>query len=143
MPLERVPDALSQTAIAESTPTASPTDSKVLAIRKSAVLDTGRRKVAYRKRRDGAYELVELSLGPLAESRDKSGLVVNYYPVLAGVKAGDEVVVEGAFLLDSQRQIEGMPSLLYAEGQAATSLHAGHGGDEMPSSTPAPAAHKH
>jgi Cu(I)/Ag(I) efflux system membrane fusion protein len=143
MPLERVPDTLSQTAIAESTPTASPTDSKVLAIRKSAVLDTGRRKVAYRKRRDGAYELVELSLGPLAESRDKSGRVVNFYPVLAGLKSGDEVVVEGAFLLDSQRQIEGMPSLLYAEGQAATKLHAGHGGDETSSSTPAPAAHSH
>jgi Cu(I)/Ag(I) efflux system membrane fusion protein len=102
--------------------------SKVLAVRKSAVLDTGRRQIAYRKRKDGAYELVELKLGPLAESRDESRRLVNYYPVLDGLHAGDEVVVQGGFLLDSQRQIEGMPSLLYEEGRSAAALHAGHGG---------------
>jgi hypothetical protein len=59
---------------------------------------------------------------------DDAGNVASYYPVLAGLNEGDEVVVSGGFLLDSQRQIEGMPSLLYTEGRSAASLHAGHGG---------------
>jgi Cu(I)/Ag(I) efflux system membrane fusion protein len=145
MPLERVPDVFPSNPAEASTPAAGGGDGKVLAIRKSAVLDTGRRKVAYRKRKDGAYELVELKLGPLAESKDKSGRVTNYFPVLAGLNPADDVVVEGGFLLDSQRQIEGMPSLLYAEGQSAAALHAGHGADAMPSSAPppAPTGHKH
>ena len=108
---------------------------KVLAVRKSAVLDTGRRQIAYRRRPEGAYELVELELGSLAEGQDDSGRLVNYYPVLGGLNRGDEVVVQGGFLLDSQRQIEGMPSLLYDAGRSAASLHAGHGD----AATPAPA----
>ena len=147
MPLERVPDVYPTAPVAafESASGLNDAGTMVLAIRKSAVLDTGRRKVAYRKRKDGAYELVDLKLGPLAEAKDTSGRVVNYFPVLGGLSPGDEVVVEGGFLLDSQRQIEGMPSLLYAEGQSAAALHAGHGGDAVPSSAPAPAPteHKH
>ena len=113
----------------------------VLSIRKSAVLDTGRRQITYRKRKDGAFEMVELTLGPLAEAKDEQGRMESFYPVLAGLKAGDEVVIQGGFLLDSQRQIEGMPSLLYDEGRSAAGLHAGHGG-AAPSS-PAPSEHKH
>jgi Cu(I)/Ag(I) efflux system membrane fusion protein len=132
MDLERVPDLFPPhpaVAPAEGVePGGEPAE--VLSIRKSAVLDTGRRQVVYRKRGDGAFELVDVTIGPLAEARDESGRVVSYYPVLAGLKEGDEVVVSGGFLLDSQRQIEGMPSLLYTEGRSAASLHAGHGGME-------------
>jgi Cu(I)/Ag(I) efflux system membrane fusion protein len=147
MSLERVPDLFPSPTNLASAPglSAATVDDKVLAIRKSAVLDTGRRKVAYRKSKDGAYELVELNLGPLAVAKDKSGSVVSYYPVLAGLSAGDEVVVEGGFLLDSQRQIEGMPSLFYADGHAAAAGHAAHGSDVIPSSAPVstPTGHKH
>jgi Cu(I)/Ag(I) efflux system membrane fusion protein len=147
MPLERVPDVFppAPMAASNSMPGADDASTNVLAIRKSAVLDTGRRKVAYRRRKDGAYELVELKLGPLADANDKSGRSTSYFPVLSGLNPGDQVVVEGGFLLDSQRQIEGMPSLLYADGQSAAELHTGHGGAAMPSSAPAPtpAGHKH
>jgi Cu(I)/Ag(I) efflux system membrane fusion protein len=139
MPLEQVPNLFPARAVEANAPAESadhPVD-QVLAIRKSAVLDTGRRQVAYRKRADGAYELVELKLGPLAEGKDEAGGTVNYFPVLAGLNVGDEVVVQGGFLLDSQRQIEGMPSLLYAEGRSAASLHAGHGGN-APAVNPLP-----
>ena len=52
------------------------------------------------------------------------------------------MVVRGGFLLDSQRQIEGMPSLLYPGGQSAANLHAGHG--DMPEPKPLdPAGHQH
>ena len=99
----------------------------VLAIPASAVLDTGRRKVAYRLNNEKAYELVELALGPRAEEMDDKGNTISYFAVLGGLKHGDQVVVRGAFLLDSQRQIEGMPSLLYPHGQTAVNLHDGHG----------------
>lgn len=120
---------------------AKPPPGQVLAVRATAVLNTGRRTIAYRKRPDGAYELVELVVGPLAEGKDDAGRVTAYYPVLKGLKPGDRVVVRGGFLLDSQRQIEGMPSLLFPEGQGGANLHAGHGG---PPAAPAPGTgHKH
>jgi Cu(I)/Ag(I) efflux system membrane fusion protein len=120
----------------------APGPGQVLAIPVSAVLDTGRRTVAYRKTADGGYELVELELGPRADARGEDGRASGYYPVFKGLNAGDEVVVRGGFLLDSQRQIEGMPSLLYPGGQSAANLHAGHGG--MPEPKPLePAGHQH
>ncbi len=149
MALEPVPNLFPEKPIIVNAPATTPEgpDGQVLAIRKSAVLDTGRRQVTYRKRSDGAFELVELKLGPLAQSRDRSGSAIDYYPVLAGLGPGDEVVVRGGFLLDSERQIEGMPSLLYAEGGSVASLHAGHGGAATPAPTPTPATqdggHKH
>jgi Cu(I)/Ag(I) efflux system membrane fusion protein len=115
--------------------------SGVLAIRAAAVLDTGRRKVTYRRNADGAFELVELELGPLAEGKDDTGKSVGYYPVLKGLKDGDRVVARGGFLLDSQQQISGMPSLLYKEGQSAATLHSGHG--SAPAQPSAPSGHKH
>jgi membrane fusion protein, copper/silver efflux system len=101
---------------------------QALAIRASAVLDTGRRQITYRKNQQGAFELVDVKLGARADAKDEQGRAVSYFPVLSGVHPGDEVVIRGGFMLDSQRQIEGMPSLLYASGQSAASLHSGHGG---------------
>ncbi len=115
----------------------------VLAIRATAVLDTGRRKVTYRQRSDGVYELVELQLGPLADGKDDAGKAVSYFPVLKGLQEGDRVVVRGGFLLDSQQQISGMPSLLYEQGQSAANLHSGHGGGTAPAPMPTSSDHKH
>ena len=126
-----------------------------LAIPVSAVLDTGRRQIAYRLTKDGAYELVELKLGSRAQATDDSGRRRDYYLVLGGLNNGEKVVVQSGFLLDSQRQIEGMPSLLYPTGQAASMTgHAGHGGppaksgsrdptSSPPPATTMPAGHKH
>lgn len=122
----------------------------VLAIPVSAVLDTGRRRITYRQTDDGAYELVELKLGPRAHSMDESGKRREFFVVLDGINEGDRVVSQSGFLLDSQRQIEGMPSLLYPKGQAGTALHSGHGGMDMggkggatPKADPKPAAAGH
>lgn len=117
--------------------------SGVLAIRATAVLDTGRRQVTYRQRSDGAFELVELQLGPLAEGKDDAGQTTSYFPVLKGLQEGDPVVVRGGFLLDSQQQISGMPSLLYEQGQSAANLHSGHGGSPAPTPSPTGSGHKH
>jgi len=119
----------------------------VLAIPVSAVLDTGRRRITYRQTDDGAYELVELKLGPRAHSIDESGKRREFFVVLDGIDEGDRVVSQSGFLLDSQRQIEGMPSLLYPKGQAGTALHSGHGGTGGAASRtepkPATSGHQH
>jgi Cu(I)/Ag(I) efflux system membrane fusion protein len=117
------------------------------------VLDTGRRQIAYRLTQEGAYELVELKLGSRAQAVDDTGQRRDYYLVLDGLKESDQVVVQSGFLLDSQRQIEGMPSLLYPAGQSASmSGHAGHGamstnaGSSSPNPPPVtkmPAGHQH
>lgn len=137
MPLERVPDLkpvkiplqepTNPSSKKDAAKTAPPPKGKVLAIRSSAVLDTGRRQVAYRLNDDNVYEMVELTLGPRAMGKDDAGGTAIFYPVLSGLKAGEFVVVRGGFLLDSQRQIEGMPSLLFPNGQTGTEAHAGHG----------------
>lgn len=121
-----------------------------LAIPVSAVLDTGRRRITYRLTDDGAYELVDLKLGPRAHAIDESGKRREFFVVLDGINEGDQVVSQSGFLLDSQRQIEGMPSLLYPEGQAGASLHSGHGGMDMggkggaaPATKEMPSGHKH
>jgi membrane fusion protein, copper/silver efflux system len=119
----------------------SPGDT-VLAIPVTAVLDTGVRHVAYRLRADGAYELVELQIGSRATDVDDARQR-SFFPVFSGLRAGDRVVTSGGFMLDSQRQIEGMPSLLYPQGQSAASLHAGHGGTSNLAAPGSPSGHKH
>jgi Cu(I)/Ag(I) efflux system membrane fusion protein len=121
---------------------AAPPNDTVLAIPASAVLDTGIRQVAYRLNKDGTYELVELKIGPRATDVDDPQRQP-VFPVFGGLSAGDRVVASGGFLLDSQRQIEGMPSLLYPKGQSGVDLHAGHGEMPMPPPSTGPAGHKH
>jgi Cu(I)/Ag(I) efflux system membrane fusion protein len=48
-------------------------------------------------------------LGPKADE---------YYPVIDGLSVGEKVVTEGNFLIDSQMQLLGKPSLLFPEGSA-------------------------
>lgn len=142
MSLEKVPalfrtrNAAPDVVVAAPNGKPQPAVNEVLAVRKKAVLDTGRRQIVFRRTPDGAYELVEVKLGSLAEAKDDAGNAALFYPVLSGLKAGDPVVVQGGFLLDSQRQLEGMPSLLYTEGRSAANLHAGHGGGMPAGTTP-------
>jgi Cu(I)/Ag(I) efflux system membrane fusion protein len=103
MPLEKIPGQ----------PVELMQPPQVLAVPADAVLTTGRRQLVYVDR-GGVYELVEPRLGPRAG---------DYFPVLDGLKAGDRVVNRGNFLLDSQFQISGKPSLLYPEGMAGGESH--------------------
>jgi len=76
---------------------------KILAVPAEAVLTTGQRQLVYVESKPGQYHLVQPKLGPRAG---------DFYPVLEGLAEGDRVVVRGNFLLDSQFQISGKPSLL-------------------------------
>jgi Cu(I)/Ag(I) efflux system membrane fusion protein len=90
----------------------------VLAIPASAVLDSGTRRLVYVERTPGRFAPVDVSLGPRAGE---------YFPVTAGLKEGERVVVRGNFLLDSQFQIQGLPSMLHPQGNAPAGGHEGHG----------------
>lgn len=73
----------------------------------SAVLDLGARKLVYLETGEGRYEPRAVTLGP------RTG---DHYILLSGLVEGSRVVSRGAFLVDSQAQIEGRPSLLFPEG---------------------------
>ncbi len=89
-------------------------------IPKTAVLSTGIRHVAWKlssRDRQGRanFTLAPLALGPRLEDENGHDL----YVVRAGLSAGDEVATQGAFLLDSQAQLAGTPSLLFPQGATA------------------------
>jgi Cu(I)/Ag(I) efflux system membrane fusion protein len=91
------------------------------------VLDSGVRQLVYVEKSKGQFAPVEIVTGPRTDDS---------YPVLSGLSEGDKVVTRGNFLLDSQFQIRGLPSLFYKEGQAAAAGHQ-HGGSTPPSPTKA------
>lgn len=116
-------------------------DRLLLAVPVTAVLDSGVRKLVYVEKAKGRFDPVEIVTGPRTDE---------FYPVLSGLKEGDRVATRGNFLLDSQFQIRGLPSLFYKEGQAAVTGHQ-HGGASAPPTGGAsaaapssdPKAHKH
>lgn len=72
----------------------------LLAIPESAVVDTGRQKVAYVETAPGMFDGMEVRLG------QRCG---GHYPVLGGVEFGQRVATTGAFLLDAEARLN--PSL--------------------------------
>jgi Cu(I)/Ag(I) efflux system membrane fusion protein len=97
-------------------------DRGLLAVPVTAVLDSGVRKLVYVEKGPGLFAPVEIVTGPRTDDA---------YPVLEGLSEGDKVVTRGGFLLDSQFQIRGLPSLFYKEGQAMPAAHQ-HGGATDP-----------
>jgi RND family efflux transporter MFP subunit len=77
---------------------AAPAGHNVLAIPRSAVLDTGMRKFVYVAKGNGEFEGRQVQLGSAG---------TDYYPVLAGLKEGERIVSQGSFLIDSQTRITG------------------------------------
>jgi Cu(I)/Ag(I) efflux system membrane fusion protein len=108
---------------------------EVLAVPVTAVLDSGTRTLVYVEKERGKFAPVAVQLGP------RTG---DFYPVLAGLQPGDRVVVRGNFLLDSQFQIRGLPSLLSPDGSGG----GGHDHSVTPpqarqeQTTPPSAAHR-
>jgi Cu(I)/Ag(I) efflux system membrane fusion protein len=85
----------------------------VLAIPKSAVLDTGVRKIVYIEKEEGIYIPREIEIGSEA-----TGVVVGqkqrFYSVLSGLTEGMHIVTQANFLIDSQRQITGQAEAAYS-----------------------------
>lgn len=75
-----------------------------LAIPVSALLDTGKRKLVYVSEGDGNYKQREVAIGPRAGA---------YYPIVAGLSEGENVVTRANFLIDSQTQLTGEEAAVY------------------------------
>jgi Cu(I)/Ag(I) efflux system membrane fusion protein len=89
------------------------------------------RKLVYVEKSKGQFAPVEIVTGPRTDDS---------YPVLSGLSEGDKVVTRGNFLLDSQFQIRGLPSLFYKESQTSAAGPQ-HGGPTPPTNgvSPSPA----
>jgi RND family efflux transporter MFP subunit len=72
----------------------------VLAIPRSAVIDTGERRIVYVDAGDGAFDMKAVQLGPAGTDGSRE-----YYPVVRGLKEGDRVATNGAFLLDAENRL--------------------------------------
>ena len=84
-----------------------------LTVSRSAVLWTGKRSVVYVNEGTGANPLFvmrEIVLGPLMGTT---------YAVEEGLRAGEEIVVNGAFTVDAAAQLSGKPSMMSPETATA------------------------
>ena len=70
---------------------------EVLTVPRSAVLDTGTRKIIFVEKEPGRFEPREVILGAAADQ---------YYPVQSGVAEGEKVVTSGNFLIDSESRLK-------------------------------------
>lgn len=102
----------------------------LLAVPLSAVLDSGTRQIVYVEKSRGLFELRAVVVGP------RTG---EFFPVLEGIAEGERVVARGGFLIDSQFQITGHPSLFYPGGLMAGSSAHQHGGASPPAAGEPPA----
>ncbi len=82
----------------------APEPGGILAVPRSAVINTGTRTVAFVEIGPGRYELRRVRIGPVAEG---------YYVILDGLAEGERVVERGSFLLDSQTQLTGEAEEVY------------------------------
>ncbi|MEJ2306229.1 MAG: efflux RND transporter periplasmic adaptor subunit [candidate division WOR-3 bacterium] len=85
---------------------------KVIAVPKSAVINTGNRKVVWVYIGEGNFEPREVKTGPLAVG-DNDMHKENYYPILHGIEEKEMVVTNGNFLIDSESQITGIAAIGY------------------------------
>ena len=125
---------------------------KLLAVPREAVLSTGKRTLIYvewwaKRNPDGTvqidnkgnairleqpqYQGFEVQLGPLCGAfqvmpdgaRMRTG---EFYPVLSGLPSGVRIVTQAQFLIDSQQELAGKPSLFRPQAGSAPDAHSGH-----------------
>lgn len=88
-----------------------------LVIPRTAVIDTGKRKVVWKKKNNQYYEAVVVRTGYESEG---------YVEVKDGLNANDLVVIEGNFLLDAQAQLFGGYSDLQDKTNSVSDPHQQH-----------------
>ncbi len=80
------------------------TPGESIVVPRSAVLDTGTRKIVYLARPNGVFEAREVAVGTASD---------DLYPVTSGLARGDKVVLSGNFLIDSQAHLSSGMSGMY------------------------------
>ncbi|MBR9921285.1 MAG: efflux RND transporter periplasmic adaptor subunit [Bacteroidetes bacterium] len=92
--------------LVEAEPTTSVAAPKSIVIPKSAILWTGERSVVYVRK--PAYDRPVFAFTEVKTGMDMGENIV----IVSGIKAGDEVVVQGAFMLDASAQLQGRKSMI-------------------------------
>jgi Cu(I)/Ag(I) efflux system membrane fusion protein len=93
---------------------------QALAVPEGAVIDTGNRKIVYRQASPGVFEGVEVWLGPRMVGLEG----VTFYPVIRGLRAGDQIVGTGSFLIDAETRLSPAAGSIYFGGGSKESLSA-------------------
>lgn len=105
-----------------------------IVIPQTAVLWTGKRAIVYVKQPDistPTFQMREVELGPS---------LGNAYVILKGLSDGEEIVTNGVFSIDASAQLEGKPSMMNNDGNAAHPM-TGHAGHQMHGTTNAQSEH--
>jgi RND family efflux transporter MFP subunit len=87
-----------------------------IVVPRSAVLDTGTRKIVYLARPNGVFEAREVLVGAPTE---------DVFPVTSGLVRGDKVVLSGNFLIDSQAHLSSGMSGMYGGSKEFAANQAG------------------
>jgi len=87
-----------------------------ISVPEEAVLETGTRSLAFVEREPGVFEPRELRIGARLADR---------YEVVSGLVAGEQVVVSGNFLIDSESKLKAALQTMQP-GAAPADPHAGH-----------------
>lgn len=82
--------------VSQTPPSSNFNAAPVLVVPRSAVIETGKRRLVYVQSADGVFDLREVRLGAGDDQ---------YYCVESGLKEGDRVVSVGAFLIDSENRL--------------------------------------
>src|SRR5262249_17949131 len=87
----------------------TPLGTDVIAVPRSAVLDTGKEKVVYVAKANGVFEKRSIEASVAGD---------DYYAVTRGVGPGDRVVTHGSFLIDSQTRLSGTITGMFGGSKA-------------------------
>ena len=96
--------------------------SESVVVPRSAVLDTGTRKIVYLARPNGVFEAREVEVGAASD---------DVFPVTSGLVRGDKVVLSGNFLIDSQAHLSsGMTGMFAGSKEFASNGGAADASDK-------------
>lgn len=87
----------------------TPIGTDVVAVPRSAVLETGKEKVVYVARGNGVFEKRSIEASTTSD---------DYYAVAKGIEPGERVVTNGNFLIDSQTRLSGNITGLFGGSKA-------------------------
>ena len=87
----------------------APLGNAVVAVPRSAVLETGKEKVVYIAREDGVFERRPIETSATSDE---------YYAATKGIQPGEHVVTHGNFLIDSQTRLSGSMTGMFGGSKA-------------------------
>lgn len=85
---------------------------QALVVPRSAVLLAGENSVVYVETEPGRFEIRPVVLGPFTKVENVTKGTEEVAVILSGLKEGETVATSGNFLIDSQMQLAGKPSLI-------------------------------